>query len=392
MKKVFYDLRHPGADRPHQVYGLSKWANKYSPAEWSQKVAGLSIGRIGLHIVCPRVDLRVVLTSHKIGDFVWTWYGDCIVTETVLNLFREASFTGFAPHPVEIEKIKRLSRKQREEISIPPLWELVIKGKAGDAAPESGIHVIDQDEDGDLRYSSFRNGIIVDEANWDGSDFCTVNGYPSFILVTERVKDLIISHQLTNCALIPSHELEWGSNSRPEEFLEKLRKTASRDLTSLLADLENPDESNWMHIIHALGEKKDAGAVDALIKKFSHPDPLIWDSAASAVGEIGGYKNTPELIRQEIFSKLMKAVKDEDFRIRKSAAKALLYIGDEKAINVLMTLFEDPHESVRGKAVFVIGRLNYKPALNAVKRLTRDPSKSVRETARDVVIDLSSEF
>jgi hypothetical protein len=392
MKKVFYDLRHPGADRPHQVYGLSKWANKFSPAEWSQKVAGLSIGRIGLHVGCPRVDLRVVLTSHKIGDFVWTWYGDCIVTEAVLNLFREASFTGFEPRPVVVEKIKRLSRKRREEIFIPPLWELLIKGKGGDAAPESGIRVIDQNEDGDLRYSSFRNGIIVDEANWDGSDFFSVNGYPTFILVTERVKDLIINHQLTNCALIPSHELEWQSSPRPEEWLEEKRKMANRDLASLLADLENPDTPSWLRIIHALAEKKDPGAVDSLMKKFSHPDPLIWDSAAAAVGEIGGYKNTPEPIRTEIFSKLMNALKDEDFRVRKSAAKALLYTGGADSIKVLMTLFEDPHEWVRRTAVFVIGRLNYKPALEAVKRLTRDPSKSVRETARDVVIDLSSEF
>ena len=390
--KTFYDLRSPRVDKPHQVYGLSKWANKYSPAEWSQKVAGLSIGRIGLHIGSPRVDLRIILTSHKIGDFVWTWYSDCIVTDGVLNLFREAGFTGFQPRPVVIEKIKRLNRKQREEIFIPPLWELVIKGKGGDAAPESGIHVIDRDEDGDLRYSSFRNGIIVDESNWDGSDFFTVNGYPRYILVTERVKDLIISHQLTNCAIVPSHKLEWGSNSRPEEWLEERRKMAGRDLASLLADLENSDAPSWLDVIHALGDKKDPGAVDALIKKFSHPDPLIWDSSAAAVGEIGGYKNTPEPIRSEIFSKLMNALKDEDFRVRKSAAKALLYIGDAKAIKTLMTLFEDPHESVRGTAVFVIGRLNYKPALNAVKRLTRDPSKSVRETARDVVIDLSSEF
>jgi len=391
MKKIFYNLRRPGADRSGQVYGLSKWANKYSPAEWSQKVAGLSIGRIGLYR-SPRVDLTIILSSYKIGDFVWTWYGDCIATDPVLNLFREAGFTGFEPRPVTIEKIKRLSRKQREEVFIPPLWELVIKGKGGDAAPESGIHVIDRDEDGDLHYSSFRNGIIVDEANWDGSDFFTVNGYPTFILVTARVKDLIISHQLTNCAMVPSHELEWGSNSRPEEFLEERRKMASRDLGSLLADLENPDESIWLRTIHALGDKKDPGAVDALIRKFSHPDALIWNSAASAVGEIGGYKNIPEPIRAEIFSKLMNALKDEDFRVRKSVAKALLYTGGANTIKVLMTLFEDPHESVRGTAVFVIGRLNYKPALQAVNRLTRDPSKSVRETARDVVIDLSSEF
>lgn len=176
---------------------------------------GLSKGRIGLPIGSPRVDLIIILPSPKIGDFIWTWYSDCIVTDGKLSLFRQAGFTGFEARPVTVEKIKRLSRKRREEVPIPPLWELMIKGKGGDADPESGIHVIGQNkESGTLEYSSFRNGIIVDEANWDGSDFFTVNGYPKYILVTEKVKELIVGHQLTNCALIPSHMPETVSGTK----------------------------------------------------------------------------------------------------------------------------------------------------------------------------------
>jgi len=37
------------------------------------------------------------------------------------------------------------------------------------------------------------------------------------MIVTDRVKDLIIRNQLTNCAIYPSEDLRWGNLPRPEE-------------------------------------------------------------------------------------------------------------------------------------------------------------------------------
>jgi len=267
---------------------------------------------------------------------------------------------------------------------------LVAASQGGDAAPESGIYPLYEIRNiGRFSYSSFRDGIIVDKANWDGSDFFTVNGYPKFILITERVKELIIANQLTNCALIPSHELEW-KGKRPEESLEETRVMANRSLESLLEDLENPDLA--MDTIHALGHKGDPRAVDALINKFDHPDPLIWNSAASAVAAIAQHKEAPGQAREEIISKLTGSLSHDDPAVRKSAATALGYIGGERAAEEVMKLLDDPDASVRGKAVFVMGMLRHKPAMEAIRRLTRDKSKSVRENARRVLRELSSEF
>jgi hypothetical protein len=391
MKKLFYHLLGRSAGKPHLVYGRPEWENRFGRAEWSDKVGGLSTGRLLPPYGEPRVDLPIILPSLKLGDFVWTWYSDCIVAEGALSLFRQAGFTGLESRPVIIEKIKRLTRKRREEVTIPRLWELLIQGKGGDAAPESGIYPLYEIEDsGRFSYSSFRKGIIVDEANWDGSDFFTVNGYPKYILVTERVKALIIEHKLTNCALIPSHKLEWSSGIRPEESLAETSAIASRDLESLLADLASPDVS--MDIIDALGYKGDPRAVDPLIRKFDNPDPLIWYSVAGAVASIARHNEVPEQVREEIFSKLCGLLNHEDPLVRRTAATSLGYIGGERAAEEVMRSFEDPDELVRDKGVFVIGFLRYKPALEAVRRLTRDRSKRVRETARRMLIRLSSEF
>jgi hypothetical protein len=335
------------------------------------------------------VDLTIILPSPWVGDFTWTWYSDCIVTDAVLSLFRQEGFTGFEPRPVVVEKFKRLSRKRGKEVAIPPLWELLILGKGGDAAPESGIYPLYEIEDtGRFSYSSFRNGIIVDEANWDGSDFFVVNGYPKHILVTMRVKDLIVSHHLSNCALIPSHKLEWSSDIRPEDSLAETSAMASRPLESLLEDLENPEIS--MDTIHALGHKGDPGAVEPLIGKFHHPDTFIWTSAASSVAAIARNKNVPEEAREEILRKLSGLLNHDDPLVRRTAIAALGHIGGERALKEVMRSFDDPDDVVRDRAAFVVASCRYKPALEAVRRLTRDRNKRVREMARTAVLELEA--
>lgn len=393
MKKQFYCLRGSGESEPHLVYGRPEWERQFGRADWSGIALGFSTGRLVPPYGEPQVDLTIVLPSPMVGDFVWTCGTDCIVTERTLALFRQAGFTGFAVRPVTVEKIIRLSRKRRDKVKLPPLWELLIIGKGGDAAPESGIYPLYEIGDsGRFSYSSYRNGIVVDETNWDGSDFCTVNGYPKHILVTERVKDLIIEHQLTNCALIPSHKLEWGSFDRPEELLEQTRALAARDLSSLLADLEGPDELEVMHTIYALGEKGDPRAIDALINKFTHHSHFVRTPAADIIAEIAKRTDVSEQVREETFSKLKNLLDDEDPLVREGAATAIGRMGGDRAAVEIVKLLEDPDDSVRCTAVSMMAFLHYKPALAPVKRLCRDRDEMVREVARLAVRYMSSEF
>jgi hypothetical protein len=387
MKKRFYRLGSPSPGKPHQIYGRSAWYYRtYSLAAWSEFAAGFGTGRFYPPYGEPKKDLAIVLPTPKVGDFVWTWYSDCIVPDRTLALFKEAGFTGFGTRPVIIEKIERRGAKRRKETPIPPLWELLIRGKGGDAAPESGIVPFQyEDCSGVVRnaYTSFRNGIIVDEANWDGSDFFTVNGYPKYLLVTERVKELIMDRQLTNCALIPSHKLEWGSGVTPEGSHARTLELAARPLESLLADLEDPELIN--DAIYGLGCKGDARAVEPLIRKFDDPDSSIPGSAADAIASIVKHKETPEHTREEIFSKLCVLLGHNDPVVRKSAARALSSTRSERAAREIMRLFDDPDEWVRATVVWELGCHRYKPALDSVRRLTRDRSELVREIARMMV-------
>lgn len=221
---TFYNLAPASAvfeESEGTLYGRPEWDDRYGRAEWSDVVKTnriicpvnpghqRSAGRVG--------DLVIHLPSTRVGDFMWTWQSECLVTDRVLTLFREAKLTGFEPRPVIVEKVKRV--RKGSEVSIPILWEFAVVGKGGDAHPESGITIIETCEACNLKqYSSYRNGILVNTEQWDGSDFFTVNGYQMLYLVTERVKNLIIANQLTNCALIPAHKMRWPEIVvRPEE-------------------------------------------------------------------------------------------------------------------------------------------------------------------------------
>jgi|FLYL01.1.fsa_nt_gi hypothetical protein len=214
-------LGSPDSERGPFLYGDPKWERRFPLAEWSRqvKLEGITCPRVPGHQRAGErtTDLDLILPTPKVGDFLWTWYSDCIITDRVLTLFREAGLTGFDVRPVTVSRIKRRPRNGTTEL--PRLWELVVTGRGGDADPASGIRLIYRCQDcGLTKYSSFRNGIIVDQAQWDGSDLFTVNGYPRFILVTPRVAELIIAHRLTNCALIPSGELQWLGLYRAEDY------------------------------------------------------------------------------------------------------------------------------------------------------------------------------
>lgn len=218
--RTFYTLQQTYPDEEYPVYGSPGWRKEFGTASWADEVDMESI-------ICPVYPLHqragkrignlvVVLSSQRVGDFVWTWHSDCLITDRVLHLFQKAGFTGFTVNSVTV---KPKTEKGKQLAKIPVLWELVVTGKGGDADPKSGIRLIYTcPHCGLIEYSSFRNGIIVDEQAWDGSDFFIVTGYPKFILVTERVKDFIIKHDLTNCALIPNQQLVWKSLTRPEDI------------------------------------------------------------------------------------------------------------------------------------------------------------------------------
>jgi hypothetical protein len=209
------------------VYGSIEWYSQFRDAE----ARGISFEQVNCSLD-PRHrrggtrtgNLQLILPTSRPSDFIWTWMGP-VVKNDVLSVFKSGGFTGFEAEPASILEIK--GRGPGREKLFPDVWELKITGKGGDAHPDSGIHLLYScPECGYTRYSSFQEGILVNQQNWDRSDFFTISGYPLFTMITERVKDAIVSNKFTNCAIIKTEDLRWGDNiPRPEDHPENFVPT-----------------------------------------------------------------------------------------------------------------------------------------------------------------------
>jgi hypothetical protein len=160
-------------------------------------------------------DLRVLLTSKRITDFVWTWSSECLVQDRVLQLLREQGFTGFEVRPVEARmKVREkepdpcddnpgLRADEATKVRIPTLWELVVVGWGGVAPAESGIGLMERCPGCGLEvYSDFTNASrLIDEKQWDGSDFFIVWPLPRYIFVADRVARFIRAQKLAGARL-----------------------------------------------------------------------------------------------------------------------------------------------------------------------------------------------
>ena len=137
-------------------------------------------------------------------DFVWTWYHECLITEKVLRLFREAGLTGYETKPVTVTGLKRGHLG-----NVPRLHEVVVTGWGGQARKESGIVLLERCPGcGREVYGPILDWTkAIDEKRWDGSDFFVLWPLANFIFVTERVASLVRKHGLKGARVIPLAEI-----------------------------------------------------------------------------------------------------------------------------------------------------------------------------------------
>lgn len=175
-------------------------------------------------------DLSIVL-PRVVEDFVWTWLSECMIQQRVLDLFRQAGFTGFEVKPVK-------ARFRGKSTRVPPvLWELIVTGWGGMAPPESGIHLLEEKSCkvcGHLRYSGLTNPErLIDERKWDGSDFFIVWPLPNYRFVSERVADFIGKQGLTGVRFLRPETLEVDGAS-PGRLSHSMPEARARELGEAL--------------------------------------------------------------------------------------------------------------------------------------------------------------
>lgn len=240
MRDSFWKL-----SSPESLKGLAEWDDTVKYGEGVRCPVNPGHGRGGRRVT----DLSVLLTSKTIPDFVWTWYSDCLIQDHVLRFFREQGFTGFDVRPAHAHmKIRAkqpdpcddnpgLVAQEAARIEIPTLWELVITGWAGMARAESGVKITQHCPACSLTYySCFTDPTrLIDESQWDGSDFFMVWPLPAFIFITDRVAQAIRRRRLRgaqiralttlrchSASISPGRLSDWMPERRARELGEPL--------------------------------------------------------------------------------------------------------------------------------------------------------------------------
>ena len=166
--------------------------------------------------------------------------------------------------------------------------------------------------------------------------------------------------------------------------------------------LEDVDDATREEAAKALAELGDPSTLEALHQAIEDDYWAVRAQVGWALAKIGGDKAIEGLITlfndnmMEVQSESVKAVstmgtsivpslipclKDERWRVREQAAKALGELKDPEAIKGLIIACRDRDGAVKSAAAEALGKIGDAKAVPALIKLFKDTSKIVRETA-----------
>jgi HEAT repeat protein len=152
-------------------------------------------------------------------------------------------------------------------------------------------------------------------------------------------------------------------------FLLSAGHLQAADVDTLVQDLKENDLIVRLHAAKALGEAKDARAVEPLIAALG--DKGCGHTAANALAKIGKPAVEP----------LIVALKNENPFVRRNAAEALGEIKDASAVKPLINALKDNDLIVRRNAAKALGKIKDSSAEEPLTSALKDESPAVRRNA-----------
>ena len=173
-------------------------------------------------------------------------------------------------------------------------------------------------------------------------------------------------------------------------------------LADWLEALTDPDDATREEAAQALVGRADSRAMDALIEALQDEYWSVRMYAGHALARIGGPRVIEALvpllgdlikecrdgavddyvtIGAPAVERLVAALRDERWRVRESAARALGLIRDRRAVDGLIGALRDRDGAVKTVAAEALGRIGDPKAIKGLMALFKDSSKLVRVSA-----------
>jgi hypothetical protein len=140
--------------------------------------------------------MRVKLKHNRRDEqMIWCWVFGTVIHEALLAEIQEQGFTGYRTQPATVSfRDGTMSAEYRE---------FIVTGWAGVASAESGVRIAKRCPACHWRkYTAVTNyEQLIDWKQWTGDDFFIVWPMPSWILITERVAQWILSRDVKSFRL-----------------------------------------------------------------------------------------------------------------------------------------------------------------------------------------------
>jgi HEAT repeat protein len=181
--------------------------------------------------------------------------------------------------------------------------------------------------------------------------------------------------------------------SRAIVALGRLRAPDAVDPLTHLLHNPNLNVLDRRHAVEALGLIAHPGAIQTLLGVLDGPDPgTVKRSAITALGKICGAANRDgDRVDTTVIERLRQViqVRNDDYRYRKVAARALARSGDVRAVVTLMDCLHDRSSEVRYTAARGLAWLGDPAAIPALTIASAtDPDPRVREAASKSILRL----
>jgi hypothetical protein len=172
---------------------------------------------IGMMRWLPPYRVELVLHGEELGDFIKSSGDDLLVSERLVEAFREGGLTGLEGfHPVEVVRVRR-KRRGPKPTNIPRyLAVTACFGRAAVDLAHSRIRYDVPPSCEECRYvdKDAIHGFTLEPDTWRGEDIFRPRGLFGDLVVSERFARFVERHGFTNMRLTPTEEFVWDPLER----------------------------------------------------------------------------------------------------------------------------------------------------------------------------------
>jgi hypothetical protein len=193
----------------------TKYERIVCPADEGHRRGGKRIGA-----------LSVVVHPSRIDDFTFAWAIDILVSQKIVDLFEKYRVTGFKAERAKVSFPKGIKGKP------PDLFELVVIGWGGFAAPAAGVKLVKScPACGHKVYSVAEPSRFIDATAWDGSDLFIVWPLPGFRFISDRLAGILRQEKISGVKVFPAPQLpiERGAHLSPGSLSSFMPEERARD-------------------------------------------------------------------------------------------------------------------------------------------------------------------